>query len=258
MPPHVNHLFFFAMKTINFTILLTAFCSLLCAQESYFPATMSWKYLQEELCDDGTESHIATLQSSGTKEVFGKTCQLIADIPVLAEGSKIYVLEEKESGSEMKDTLILLYDFSLAVGDKIVWIESHGEVIPENMTDDTNGSLLREASVTSVETITLADGRSARRIHYDNRADDIEFVGSVNGVFAPLGLPVATCVKETFLCCSTADGLLFETSKGACESAVTVLDGINAGNVVRKVLENGSLFILYNGKRYSILGTESE
>ncbi len=254
MPPHVNHLFFFAMKTINFTILLTAFCSLLCAQESYFPATMSWKYLQEELCDDGTESHIATLQSSGTKEVSGKTCQLIADIPVLAEGSKIYVLAEKESGSEMKDTLILLYDFSLAVGDKIVWIESHGETLQQSLIDDSTQAL-REATVQSIETVTLMDGREARRWHYDNRADDIEYVGSIEGLFAPLSLPIATCMKETFLCCHEDDETLFETSVGACDKTATANDNIYTDtHKAHKQLIDGHFYIIDNDKIYNSQG----
>ena len=72
----------------------------------------------------------------------------------------------KYNGSE-----VLLYDFSLEVGDQI-------NTYAVNSDD--------KSTVISTDSITLLNGRRVKRIQYDKRADDIEFVGSVNGFLAPL------------------------------------------------------------------------
>lgn len=76
---------------------------------------------------------------------------------------------------------ILLYNFALQEGDSI-----------ELMEDSFGGVPTRYAKVTKTEIITLADGRQARKIEYEQkypapRSADIEFVGnSEGGILGPL------------------------------------------------------------------------
>lgn len=70
---------------------------------------------------------------------------------------------------------ILLYNFALQEGDSIELIE-----------DPFGGFPTRYAKVAKTEIITLADGRQARKIEYEQkypapRETDIEYVGSLNG-----------------------------------------------------------------------------
>ena len=105
----------------------------------------------------------------------------------------------------------LVYDFGLQVGDSIRNVYYDEEFWMEQ-------EYIRYAKVTSVEYITLSDGRSARRISYDNyRPDDIEHIGSVEGILFPLNFPVAECgCGDAFKCCTRNDFLLYEVSTGAC------------------------------------------
>ena len=69
--------------------------------------------------------------------------------------------------------------------------------------------------------IELADGRSARHLSYDNRPDDIEHIGSIDGILEPLNMPVSTCgCGDHFLCCTRGDFLLYESYTGACDSFI--------------------------------------
>lgn len=106
----------------------------------------------------------------------------------------------------------LVYDFGLQVGDSIRNVYYDEEFWMEQ-------EYIRYAKVTSVEYITLSDGRSARRISYDNyRPDDIEHIGSVEGILFPLNFPVAECgCGDAFKCCTRNDFLLYEVSTGACD-----------------------------------------
>ena len=107
----------------------------------------------------------------------------------------------------------LVYDFDLQVGDSIsitVGNENGIWLVPEE--DPTY------AKVTNVEYIKLADGRMARRISYDYRSDDIEHIGSVKGILAPLSYPGHPDSWSLLLCCTRSDFLLYEAENGACDT----------------------------------------
>ncbi len=107
----------------------------------------------------------------------------------------------------------LVYDFDLQVGDSIsitVGNENGIWLVPEK--DPTY------AKVTNVEYIKLADGRMARRLSYDYRSDDIEHIGSVKGILAPLSYPGHPDSWSLLLCCTRSDFLLYEAKSGACDT----------------------------------------
>lgn len=109
----------------------------------------------------------------------------------------------------------LVYDFGLQVGDSIRNVYYDEEFGMEQ-------EYIHYAKVTSVEYITLSDGRSARRISYDNyRPDDIEHIGSVEGILSPLNFPIPECgCGDAFKCCTRNDFLLYEVSTGACDEFI--------------------------------------
>ena len=141
-----------------------------------------------------------------------------------------------------------MYDFDLQVGDSI------GTIYKEYNPD---GSYMF-AKVTEVKIITLSDGRVARRISYDNRADDIEFVGSTLGILAPANIPIApNGIIEEFVCCTEGDYVLYETAQGACDELVSSINNHASRSASdRKFLRDGQLFIEHNGKIYNVTGKE--
>ena len=58
----------------------------------------------------------------------------------------------------------------------------------------------------------------ARRISYDYRSDDIEHIGSVKGILAPLSYPGHPDSWSSLLCCTRSDFLLYEAESGACDT----------------------------------------
>lgn len=125
-------------------------------------------------------------------------------IPLRENKGKIYCYIEKinslDYGDENED--VLLYDFNLKEGDSIA--NSYYEAENQGYS-----------KVTSIETILLYDGRTAKRINYDQRPSDIEYVGSLNGILSPLlGNVVTPSMSTKFLCCSHSDTLLFQTEEG--------------------------------------------
>jgi len=132
------------------------------------------------------------------------------DLLFRSKGAKVWcLLDSMEIPVER-----LVYDFDLQIGDSIRTIFTDWPAL-DYYSDPTP----KYAKVTKVENITLPDGRSARRLSYDYRPDDIEHIGSVDGIFAPLHLPISQCgCGEHFLCCTRGDILLYEVAEGACDT----------------------------------------
>ena len=198
-------------------LLLFALCAIVAqAQDSYFPQSMVWKADYQTFCGDetadGWKSDIRITEVKGDTLINGITYQLIGNTPVRAEGKKIYCYIKLHDAS---GTDVLLYDFSLEVGDKISqnYYDHYYEAQP-----------LSYATVTAVDYVTLLDGRQAKRLRYDNRSMDIEYLGAVSesssGLFNPLSNTMPTCARWQFLCCSLNGEPLYETAKGDCDKEV--------------------------------------
>ena len=71
------------------------------------------------------------------------------------------------------------------------------------------------ATVITVEVVTLHDGRKARKISYDYRATDLEYIGHLAGGFSrPF---VGMTIDYKYLCCTESGVLLHESYEGACD-----------------------------------------
>ena len=216
--------------------------------EYYFAEGTKWTTSVESYdgCG-GSWMYTAILQ--GETLIGGKTYRMInrpIDVPIIEDGQKIY--------AHIGDADYLLYDFSLVVGDSIPLyyfdISSERQPIAED-----NGYYTH---VIAVDSITLSDGRRAKRIWYDHRWVDIEYVGNENGILSPIIMPdIATCwsVKA---CCSLNGEPIFENIPGFCgvldlHSALPKEEEITPPSAT-KFLRDGQLLINHNGNTYNANG----
>lgn len=209
------------------------------SDHTYFPEGKVWSYRITPLCTEGeVEAYIQQTKISGAKTINGKQYVLINDnTPIREDGKQVFAYDDDN------DKDVLIYDFSLEVGDKITSYDMGG--FPE------------ESTVTAVDYITLLDGRKAKRIQYDYRATDIEYVGSTSnvGILAPLyGYVLDPCGPIDFLCCSYNGQPLYETSAGSCDNIDSRLENTSAAPQTVKYLRNGQLFLQLGEQSYDVLG----
>ena len=228
------------MKRLLF-IFFTAFTSSAFAAPPFFAIGTQWNYRVTDHFAQTTTKKSYTLKDS---VVDGRMYQCMQGLLLRTDGAKVWCLVD----SLDKQIEKLMYDFDLQVGDSI------GTIYKEYNPD---GSYMF-AKVTEVKTITLSDGRVARRISYDNRADDIEFVGSTLGILAPANIPIApNGIIEEFVCCTEGDYILFEVSSGECNALVSSTDNITSHPAsATKLLHDGQMYIEHDGQTYSVTGQE--
>ena len=120
-------------------------------------------------------------------------------IPIREESKRIFAYLNNEDH--------LLYDFNLEVGDSLPICVYGADLYCAYYTH-----------VTAVDSITLSDGRKAKRLTYDlERLPDIEFVGGMYGFLAPMvTTALTTCGGGPSSCCSLNDEPIYETSPGTC------------------------------------------
>ena len=173
-----------------------------------FPSDTRWHYEHSEMYGGPNDNYNFTIQPADI--IINNTrYQQISGFPFRSSGAKVWCA--LDSAGTLVERLV--YDFDLQVGDSI---PTYYGSIYDVFEDPYDHSY---AKVTNVEHIYLADGRPARRISYDYRPDDIEHIGSVEGILAPLYLPIPTCgCADHFRCCTYAGTLLYEVAKGACDT----------------------------------------
>ena len=231
-------------------VLLTS--SLVFADDSlYFPEGTKWTHLHfgysdllqgDTIIEDQTYLKlIRQYRNQNTEELMALKREV---------GSKIYI---RHPGT---DTDMLLYDFGLEVGDTIVqglgWCYNYGSPCTYH--------------VTLIDTITLMDGRKAKRIHYDSRMDDVEFVGYETGFLGLIYMPDIPYLPEEqsgdayyYYCCSVNGEPIFESLPGTCESCNNLDDlPITTSNIpsASKIIRDGQIFILRSDKTYTLQGQE--
>lgn len=179
------------------------------APDAMFPPETRWNYKHTEMYGGPDDNYVFTLQPMDT--IIGNTrYQQIGSFLFRSKGAKVWCAVDS-MGTFVER---LVYDFDLQVGDSIRAIYGYDE--------ESAGTNPQYAKVTSVEQTYLADGRYARRISYDGfRPDDIEHIGSIEGILTPLNIPVPTCgCSDQFRCCTKSDYLLYEVAQGACDTFI--------------------------------------
>ncbi|MBQ7439318.1 MAG: hypothetical protein IJ548_01615 [Paludibacteraceae bacterium] len=155
------------------------------SQDAYLSRSYKWEV--DYTVEDGITSSRTILVGKDTV-ISNKTYRMIDNYyPMRQTQSRIYMYNY-ESKKE-----ILLYDFSLKEGDYI-----------EQQEDPFGGIPRRKAKVIKTEVITLADGRKARRIEYEQtypapRDPDVEYVGNERrGILGPLDNSMTTSTLKAF------------------------------------------------------------
>lgn len=172
-----------------------------------FPKGMTWTtfFTPYEGCDSW--SYTCELQDNTFIE--GRSYSIVhgpVDIPIRQYGQKIYAWINNKD--------YLLYDFGLEIGDSIP--QYYFGISADASQIDVYGQVY--AHVLRIDSVLLEDGRKAKRLWYDGRMPDIEYVGSEYGILSPIIMPDITTCGGTHMCCSLDGGLIYETEPGICNS----------------------------------------
>ena len=211
-----------------------------------FPSTMEWHYHVTDYYEDTV--YTRTILPKDTV-VNGKTYQQVDGFLLKGDNRRAWLLVD--SAGVLVERL--LYNFNLQVGDSIRMIYLYDDAAQNNQQT--------YAKVTCWDTVFLANGLCAQRICYDIRPDDIEYIGSVEGILGACVVPMPLGVDRRFQCCTMGDALLYEVSSGACARIGDITDlkePSPSGNnqpVVRKILDNGQVLIVApGGEKYDLNG----
>ncbi len=224
---------------VSLVCILCAHC--LYANESLFAYDTEWHYRTTDCINGTTSLTTATVHDS---LVNGIVYQEIAGALLRAEGAQVWCVIDS-AGTMVEQ---LLYDFGLQVGDSIRTLH-----FPEYDPYDPPFY----AKVTRTETILLPDGRSASRITYEGRPDDIEHIGNVNGVLGATIQLLPPCgVYSDFICCTRGDNVLYEIASGECDKSTAIDDLRTEHSPVHKVIRTGQLLIQNGERTYTPQGIE--
>ena len=224
--------------------------AILAETSSYFAENTRWGFLVlNEAPHSACKKDLCILKGDTT--IDSKIYQKIIYneqriVPIREESKKIY--------ARINDKDLLLYDFTLEVNDVMPHYDNLDGHIDE---------MQPELQVVKVDSITLLDGRRAKRIEYDNHMRDIEYVGREHGILAPFVYPdIWTCGPEV-MCCSLNREPIYESGEGYCEIVndffvASKINGLSSSTPTSagKFLRDGRLFIKHNGKTYDVTGKE--
>ena len=178
-----------------------------------------------------------TREVKGETEINGRTYKVVKGTPVnvdeaglhMSFGSSLWLVDGKKiygmGMGRSEENLILMYDFSLEEGDVI------------------DSYKYAPSTVVKTDSVVLANGQKAKRIFYDNRAADIEYVGSVNGFVFPIKQPdeensepevvPVSFMGRWFCYCAIGDEVIYKTSEQICEEdVVNALDEVPADELL--------------------------
>lgn len=200
----------------------------------------------------------------GTNNIYDEYCSLW----LREENNKILVY----STAQKKD--LVLYDFTLNVGDSLSRLYVDYEL--SSVVDyDYEEWGLAPLVVTEVSTITLLDGKEYKKWTFDNGTEYVEGIGSFGSCYAYndfyqliANAPLLSDVHSQHLVCASKDGqLLYQMDDTEMEhlEAECLCEGYVSSSVetiitpntnASKLLQDGQLFILRDGKTYNVMGIE--
>ena len=197
---------------------------------------------------------------------------------------KFYLREEDNRiliYCQFKKKDLVLYDFTLDIGDTLTTLNMlDNKVVDEPVYANpmfVPGSTefvintIDTILVTNVSVMTLLDGKEYKKWTFDNGMEYVEGLGSLTGDFYQLVKPQTaypTCYTGTHLVCASQNGvMLYQMNDvemeqlGAeclCEGYVgTSVETIITSNTnASKLIQDGQLFILRDGKTYNVMGME--
>lgn len=198
--------------------------------------------------------------------------------------NKIFVVSKTTNKYDNPNEYVL-YDFTLEVGDSLpvlyidyynrgTWfpIYSHPILNVVNYRKEADGTIYPGDTliVTEVSTITLLDGKEYKKWTFNNGMEYAEGIGSLSGDFYELIANKRTTEDLTasqLVCASQNGQLLYKMddvemkklgTECLCEGYVgTSVETIITSNTnASKLIQDGQLFILRDGKTYNVMGIE--
>ena len=245
-------------KLLLMSVCILFICPIAIADEnSYFPEGMKWssRYVEKDGSYCGVNSVCTII---GDTIIEGKKYSTLVYanfderfvVPIRESDKKIYV--------HITNRDVLLYDFGAGVGDSIPNNYIHSFLGESGMPlIEVHGY----AHIIKTDTIQLLNGHKAKRQFYDNsRSEDIEFIGSTEGILSHWGYPpTPTCYGAQFnFCCSMNGDPLYEYNPGDCERISTLpINSVPAASPsAYKIIRDGQLLIQHNDKTYTVQGIE--
>ena len=177
---------------------------------------------------------------------------------------------------------LVLYDFTLDIGDTLTTLNALPSLtntnkmfvydipVPDESTSDLAPVNIDTLTVTDVSAITLLDGKEYKKWTFNNGMEYVEGIGSLSGDFFQLinQKRYNTCLHNNHLVCASQNGVMLYQMDDAemerlgaeclCEGYVgTSVETIITSNTnASKLIQDGQLFILRDGKTYNVMGME--
>ena len=228
----------------------------------------------------GSRSYL--MQEIETATIDGKQYLLfgINDIYSYDDYCSLWLREENNkilvySTAQKKD--LVLYDFTLNVGDSLprLYVDYELSSVVDYYKYMEGYASTAPFVVTEVSTITLLDGKEYKKWTFDNGRQYVEGIGSFGACYAHndfyqliADAPLYSDVYSQYLVCASRNGKLLYQMDDAemeqlgaeclCEGYVgTSVETIITSNTnASKLIQDGQLFILRDGKTYNVMGVE--
>ena len=203
------------MKKILFILLFTE-CYVALNASDYLSSSLRWDI--DLLVEDGI-SMTKTIRVAGDTIINEKTYRLVDNFYPMRQTSDSILMYDRDNKKE-----VLLYNFALQIGDSI-----------ELMADPFGAFPARFGKVVKTEIITLADGRKARKIEYEQngiapRSADIEYVGSsTSGILGPLNNVFS---ESRLISCYDNEALLYTNAPFIINGIEQVLNNVTPSPIV--------------------------
>ncbi|MBQ5388419.1 MAG: hypothetical protein IIU55_05025 [Paludibacteraceae bacterium] len=203
----------------------------------------------------------------GTNNIYDEYCSLW----LREENNKILVY----STAQKKD--LVLYDFTLNVGDSLsrLYVDYELSSVVDYYKYMEGYASTDPLVVTEVSTITLLDGKEHKKWTFNNGRQYVEGIGSFGACYAHndfyqliADAPLYSDVYSQYLVCVSKNGKLLYQMDDAemeqleteclCEGYVgTSVETIITSNTkANKLIQDGQLLILRDGKTYNLMGME--
>ena len=282
------------MKRILFLICCLTISTMMFAQSEIselFPTLAGLERTSFHYYPDDCNGNFSTLTAPTKVDtvINDKNYLLFDDFLLREEDNKVFIY------SFVYNKDFVLYDYTLEVGDSLqclsidecynyknpytpvadylgyASIDENGDCFVENKIP------MKKIGVKEVSTVTLLDGKEYKKWVFNNGFEYIEDIGCVSsGNYFDLIIPLAvpTCRFENNLVCISKNGqLLYSEEKEkqkrfgvACkclsagaENPETNIETITTPTpTTQKIIHNGQLYIIRDGKTYNVMGVEVE
>lgn len=223
-----------------------------------------------EYCDEDNSAYLIGAPSE-TKYINEKLYIRYGGFYLREENKKIFIY----SDIQQKD--LLLYDFTLQVGDSLPRLYTDWDIENEeygNVVDyPTMTGKVDPIVVVDVSEVTLLDGKQYKKWTFNNGMEYVENIGAyghykyAGDFFQLIADIVVPCLTGSHLICASKYGLLVYQmdqqsmdnlgTECLCQGIANAVEEIPVSQTEStKVINNHQLLILHDGQTYNVMGVE--